>query len=192
MEGKHYYCLKGRHGDRRSARQGPPCPPCLTLHLLPNDHSGPAGTPPEAWGPPRGTQGHSTPQALCTSPRPQWPDSPNFCFPASSTLSTFDHYPGGDLLLSPPILRLLIWTFTSSVPPTVVQGLIPALILPALSMSLGSGFPTAGWRFVFAKFAQFLFIISDFLLPKYFLLSSLLFSMPSCRFLYALKKISLL
>ena len=45
-----------------------------------------------------------------------------------------------------PVLRSLVsllWIFTSSVPPTVVQGLIPVLILLALSKP--SGFSVSPW-----------------------------------------------
>lgn len=89
-------CLKGRHGDRwRSARRGPTCPLCHTLHLLPNDHSGP-GHASRGSGPLMGTRGYSTPTGLCR--RPQFPvvrPAQLLCFPASSTLSTFDHYLAG-------------------------------------------------------------------------------------------------
>lgn len=111
------------------------CPPCLTLHLLPNDHSvSPAHH--QRLGPTEGQYPRpAPPQALHKAPVPQWPAPPNFCFPASPRCPPLTIIQE-DLLLSPPILVSLIWTFTSSVPPTVVQGPIPALILPVFSMSL--------------------------------------------------------
>lgn len=145
MEGKRYHCcLKGRHGDRwRSAWRGPTCPLCHTLHLFPNDHSGPGHTS-RGSGPLMGTRGYSTPTGLSAEgPGSLWPDSPNFCFPASSTLSTFDRYPGGfDTQSSDPSSPYSGPSFTASVPPTVVQGLIPVLTLLVLSANpLGFQFP---------------------------------------------------
>lgn len=114
------------------------------------------GTPPEL-GPCRGTQG-CAPPSLCGGPSSQWPDlapaSASQQAPRCPPLTIIQ-----DLLLSPPIPP------SSLIPgPSLPQFLlplckvIPALILPALSMSLLEFcFPRLAGVFVFYKFAQFLF-----------------------------------